>query len=459
MAQADSPLVRRVTSILDQRHRPVARHAWLVVAAGVLAVAVAAPGVLAAREEAPAPADRPDASVAPAASAPAPGAENRQIRRPPSPGAPLSARWQWALDEASRQRLRDFWVVYSFVTPTHAGDLMMSDTADGSFVSRGGRFVTDGNALSNQLDAIAPLDSRGAVVAMFHHVAPNVEGINRAGYRSPQLGFKFGSSPVFWLGHATEDDSFARVRELFDQVRPEELQTFLIELASLHPTTDRVLPFLEGLLVPSRSVEIRREAAEGFDHHHDPRSVAVLMRVARTDPDVEVRAEAAETIGEVQTPESIPALTELATTSPDERVRSEAAEAFADQPVDAALPALERLIATSTYDDVLGEAVEALGEIKDPRVLPLLVRTATTHKSQRAQQEAVETIGEVEDASAVTALVDIIWKHTDVVMQREAVETLGDRSPVPKAELRRVRKDHPREEVREEAQETLDDHR
>jgi hypothetical protein len=49
--------------------------------------------------------------------------------------------------------------------------------------------------------------------------------------------------------------------------------------------------------------------------------------------------------------------------------------------------------------------------------------------------------------------VDIIWTHTDVAIQREAGETLGERRPVPLAELRRVLRGHPREEVREEAQE------
>ncbi len=449
MAETGSPLVRRVTSILDQRQHRAARHAPLLVAAGLLTMSVVAPGVLAA------PVDGPEAAPPPA---PLPaGAQNRRVQRAPSQTDPLQQRWQWALDEASRQRLRDFWIAYSFVTPTHAGDLMVGDTRDGTIVSRRGKLVTEGPSLASQLGDIP--SARGTLVSMFHHTAPENAAIDRAGYRSPDLGFSFGSAAVFWLGPATEADSFSTITKLFEQVRFEEGQTLMIELASLHPTTDRVLPFLTGLLEHSRPEKIRQEAAEGFDHHHDPRSVAILMRVARADPSLEVRVEAAETIGEVQTPESIPALTELATTSPDERVRAEAAEAFGDQPADAALPALERLIETSVHDEVLAEALEALAGFKDSRVLPLLVRTATSHKSQRAKQEAVETMGEVEDPGAVAALVDIIWKHTDVEIQREAVETLGDRTPVPKDELRRVRRDHPREEVREEAQETLDDHR
>ena len=230
-------------------------------------------------------------------------------------------------------------------------------------------------------------------------------------------------------------------------------------MASLHPTTDLVLPFLTRLVDASNPVAIRREAAEGFDHHHDPRSVEILLRVARNDAASEVRAEAAETIGEVQTPQSVPALTDLATRSPDPAVRREAAEAFADQPPDLALPAIERLIATSVDDDALGEAIEALGEIKDPRVLPLLVRTATGHSNQRAQQEAVETLGEIEDPAADAALVRIVWEQKDETIQREAVETLGERTPAPVAELERILREHQVEGVQAEAMETLADGR
>ena len=140
---------------------------------------------------------------------------------------------------------------------------------------------------------------------------------------------------MFWLGDAPETQSFERVHSLFDQARARDIQVLLIELASLHSNTDVVAPFLTRLLDPSSwPSEIRSEAAEGFAHHHDPRSVEILLRVARTDPDSSVRAEAAETIGEVQTPQSIAALTELVNESTDPEVRREAAEGFAEQPAE-----------------------------------------------------------------------------------------------------------------------------
>jgi HEAT repeat protein len=383
-----------------------------------------------------------------------------RVYRSDRPGTSLEDRWRQALAEAAAARVTDFWIVYAFNTPTHAGDLMMSDThGDGSLVSSDGRISTQGPPLAALFNPSAvPLEG-GNVAVLLHYRGARADGIDRAGYRSVQLGFDFGRTPVFWLGDAPESQSFARVTSLFDHARTTKIQVLLIELASLHSNTDVVAPFLTRLVDQKWPAEIRREAAEGFDHHHDPRSVEVLLRVARTDPDSSVRTEAAETIGEVQTPQSIPALTELVSESTDAAVRREAAEAFADQPAERALPAIEKIIAASDDDGVLGEAIEALGDLGDPAALPVLVQIATAHSNRRAQLEAVETLGDIDAPGVVDALSRIAWEHQDVTVQQEAVETLGDRrdDAAAMAALERIARELDREEVQAEAIDTIAD--
>jgi HEAT repeat protein/beta-lactamase regulating signal transducer with metallopeptidase domain len=472
MARSDSAMVRRVTRILDApasfARRP--RPHWLAIP--VALVAVAAPRVTAA--PLPAVEVTPVAAAGAAHTEKAAGeqGEPRQwtaadlararaelrLHRFDRPGVPLEERWRLALADAARQGVSDFWIVYTFDTPTHADDLMMTDTLDGIIVSNG-RIVTRGPTLIDLFTLPAvPLEG-GNVAVMLHYRGTRADAIQRAGYRSVQLGFDFGRTPVFWLGDAPESQSFERVRRLFDQARTRKIQVFLIELASLHANTDVVAPFLTRLVDRSWPVDIRREAAEGFGHHHDPRSVEVLLRVARTDPDPSVRAEAAEALGEVQTPQSIPALTALVSESTDPAVRREAAEAFGDQPAERALPAIERVLATSDDDDVLSEAVEAIGELGGPDALSLLVQTANTHRSRRAQQEAAETLGDLDVAGVVEALTRLARQHQDVTVQQEAVETLGDRrdDASAMAALEGMAREHDREEVQAEAIATLAD--
>jgi HEAT repeat protein len=476
MARSDSAMVRRVTRILNEPARVARRPHLHWLAIPVALVAIAAPRVTATQLPGPA-AVTPAAAAVLGATSVEQAAQDRaaqrewtaadvaaaraqlRIHRSARPGDPLEERWRQALADAARQGLTDFWIVYTFNTPTHADDLMMSDTHEGSFVSSSGRLSVQGPPLTALFNPSAvPLEG-GNVAVLLHYRGAGTDAIDRGGYRTATLGFDFGRAPVFWLGDAPEAQSFERVQRLFGQARTEKIQVLLIELASLHSNTDVVAPFLTRLVDPKWPPAIRREAAEGFDHHHDPRSVEVLLRVARTDPDSSVRAEAAETIGEVQVPQSVPALNDLVSQSADPAVRRQAAEAFGAQPAERALPAIERLIATSNEDDVLSEAIEALGELDGPGALPLLLQTATTHPRRRAQQEAVETLGDIEEPGVVDALTRIAWEHQDVTIEREAVETLGDREDDAAAmtALERIAREHDREEVQAEAIETIGD--
>jgi HEAT repeat protein len=467
-------MVRRVTRILNEPPPSARRPRLLLLAIPVALVAVAAPRVqgteLPTRVVASPAAVLDAVNVEKVAEQGEPRrlwtaaeiadrrAQLRDYRSTPSGGS-LEDRWRLALADAAKQSLNGFWIVYTFTTPTHADNVMLSDTRDDAIVWSNGHLAADGPPLTALLNPSAiPLEG-GSLAVLLHYRSARADAVDRAGYRSLQLGFDFGRAPVFWLGDAPEPESFARVQNLFGQARTEKIQVLLLELASLHSNTDVVAPFLTRLLDRSWPAAIRREAAEGFEHHHDPRSVEILLRVARTDADSSVRAEAAEAIGEVQAPQSIPALTDLVRESPDPEVRREAAEAFAAQPAASALPAIERVIAASEHEEVLSEAIEALGELDDPAVLPLLVQTANTHPQQRAQQEAVETLGEIDAPGAVDALTRIAWEHSDVSVQREAVETLGDRrdDAASMTALERIAREHSREEVQAEAIETIAD--
>ena len=442
MARSDSAMVRRVSQILNEpaqfARRP--RALWLLIP--LVIVAMAAPRVTAmplpvAVSVIPAAAtivnvtnpSRAEASEqAPKLTQTWSAAEiaraqaNLRVFRPDRPGDSLDDRWRWALADARRQRFSEFWIAYSFETPVHEQNLVMSDSDGNSFVSSNGWLEASGPPLIDVLR-----DGGGNIVVLLHYRGTGDDAIDRAAYRSARLGFDFGRAPLFWLGYADESQSFDHVRGLFERARTQDIQHLLIDVASMHGNSNLVIPFLTQLVDPSRPSGIRNEAAEGFGHHHDPRSVEILLRVARTDPMSEVRAEAAETIGEVQTPQAIAALIDLVNDSDDPEVRREAAEAFGEQPPEQALPALERVIAGNNDDDVLNEAVEALGELDDPRALDVLMRIIWEHPSEEIQREAVETIGDRdEDAGAVAALERILRDHPSEGVQTEAIDTLAD---------------------------------
>ena len=477
-------MLRRVTRILNEPSRIARRPRLLWLAIPVAVVALAAPRVTARQLPAPAVVTPSVAAMLSAVnddkaaaqrelprqiSAPEIAAAKAQLRvHRSAAGGTLEERWRQALAGAGRQGFTDFWIVYTFNTPTHADDMVVSDTNGDSLVSSDGRISMQGPPLTALFNppAAVPLEG-GNLAVLLHYRAARVDAIDRAGYRSVQLGFDFGRTPVFWLGDAPESQSFERVRSLFDQARARDIQVLLIELASLHSNTDVVAPFLTRLLDPSSwPSEIRSEAAEGFDHHHDPRSVEILLRVARTDPDSGVRAEAAETIGEVQTPQSIPALTELVNESADPEVRREAAEAFADQPAASALPALERVIASNEHEDVVSEAIEALGEFDDPAAMAALERIALEHDREEVQAEAIETLGDREEEPLHPLILELAVSGKSARIRKEALDQIGDAvakigdaAALDRAQqvIERAIFDDPDQSVRMEALDALDE--
>ena len=399
MARPRSPLIGRVERVLAGPAAPAPRLARAGVALLPLTVLLAAPSVSsksapetaqpAALEDAGGGSRNEDSKVIGE-----PGRADGPIRRA-SEADPLDARWRWALDDAARGRMRGFWVVYVFHTPLHGEDVMITDSESGSIVLPRAKVRPIRLSLSTLFDGKTLTRPNGDVAVVVQYGSAQPGDVARIGYRSTILGFDFGSAPIFWLGHAEEPQSLGRLRELFEGLPADRLRVTLVEAASLHPTTDLVIPFLQHGLEPQMSAAVRKEAAEGFDHHHDPRSVRILLEVARGDADSHVRGEAAETIGEVRRPEALPALLELVTGSPDGFVR--------------------------------GEAVEALGGI--------------------------------DDEGAVSALAGIAWEHPDRDVQREAVETLGERpEKAARRELERILQAHPDRHVRDEAKETLEEH-
>jgi beta-lactamase regulating signal transducer with metallopeptidase domain len=165
MARSDSAMVRRVTRILNEpAHVARPRLGWLAVP--VALVAIAAPRVTAKQLPASVAA-RPTVALASTAAIVEKAAEQR-IHRSARPGDPLEERWRQALADAARQSLAEFWIVYTFNTPTHANDVMMSDTRDGSFVSSNGQISTRGRPLT-ALSGPSAVPLEGGTVAVLLH--------------------------------------------------------------------------------------------------------------------------------------------------------------------------------------------------------------------------------------------------------------------------------------------------
>jgi HEAT repeat protein len=361
--------------------------------------------------------------------------------------------WNQAVERAVGRGESSFWVGYAFTTPIHSGDLLFTDSRGETFVARPGEIRVAGRTLAERL--AAPADNGIAVLARFRGGAAPV--IERFVYRSTALDFDFGGTAVHWIGTAASDESFTLVADLIEARPRDEVGVVEVELASLHPETERVLAALERW---SRrgTAAIRREAAEGFNHHPDPRGVDLLEELALSDPAADVRAEAAETIGEVQDPSAVAAILRLTLDAAEPTVRREAAEGLAYQPPQRALPALRRLLAESADRQVLEAVVAATGEMPLEDAIGILEPVAGTSASPQIRRAAVHVTGYLATREGGAAILDrvertlrsAIFADADPEVRREAVERVAD-LPAPRRArlLALISRSHPDPGIRE----------
>ena len=524
MAEGGSPLLLRVERLLSERipHASGRRSLRSAAAAGlVLLVWAAAPVVSAGtileqrdavesnaiqKEAAETATDRPSASVDTTSPTTSRTQPQEQVVRHTTPGEPLESRWQWAAAEAGRRGDSRYWIAYAFERMLPAGRIHVDDSAGWSSddvhgVPLGTRVY--GPSYTPPPEAASASGPRNGppgetsgmvcqpVLVLFQMLraqagAPRVE---RVSVRTASAGMSLHGAPLYWLGPASNAESFDWLRGRVDEMQDVRLQGTVVEAISMHDEADRVVPFLEQVIGSNRPDEVREEAAEGAAWHPTDRSVALLRTTALKDRSTRLQEEAAETLGEIRTPAASAALDELLHAAQSAGVRQEAIEAMAARQDPKALETLAAVAMQDASPEIQEEAIEAIAQFPASSAVPLLEKIARTHPSTDMRREAVETLGELDPAAAANVLeqllkesdaptelrdealeavtkrrspealqtiVQVALSDPDPELQQEAVEALGEFEPAAALpHLEQIIWKHPRAEARQEAVEVL----
>lgn len=539
MAEGGSPLLQRVERLLGARvtRLPRGRVRTAAAVALLLSVLVGAPVVSAGGRVEQASANaratgaaaaaevgsqmaggersalaslQPSASRQTATSAGA-AADSRalsqeRVIRHGAPSEPLDSRWRWAAAEAERRGDADYWVAYAFERRLPAGRIHIDDSASWSTAESHGvplgtlvygpsyeRLAEAAGVGEPQVappQAEASAHARQPVLVLFHMVQSRAVAarVGRVSLRTASAGMDLRGAPLYWLGPASDAQSFDWLRGRIDDLQDVRLQGTVVGMMAMHEGTDRVVAFLEGVIASDLPTRLRKEAVEGLAWHATNRSVALLRATALEDHASTIRKDAAETLGQVGVPAALAALDEVLRVSRSDGVREEAVEALARWHGPEVLEILVRVAMQDPHRDVREEAVEAIATFPASSAVPALDQIAQTHARKDTRREAVEALGEIDPAATAEVLeqllqraahsdvraevLEVVAKHRspralaaifqvamtdpDPELQGEAVEKLGELDPV--AALPRLEQliwEHPRREVREEAVEAL----
>ncbi|HEU4883580.1 MAG TPA: HEAT repeat domain-containing protein [Longimicrobium sp.] len=444
MAEGGSPLVQRVQRLTTWRGGSHQGNGMMRIAGAlllVLAVAFAAPAVASSgerRAEAPA-ADPPKPQTA-AMEAEGTAAVDDTVAVPtvqdgiirhPRPSEPLARRWAWAVEQMGSRRMERAWVAWSAPAPLSAGPTWIADAPGTDRVTVNQRL----GAPAEHMVLLATVARDGQVEYVMGHNAL----------------VELGGQPIVWLGPTTDEESFAQLRRVADELRDPEYREAVMEVVGMHDAAG-VVPYLAAVLGRDGSNGVRREAATALARHRTDEALVALRTAVERDGSEDVRRHAVEAIGRMGHPRSATVLREITASAAGTAMRRHAAEALGQAGGADGLEALRRIALTDPDGIVARQAAESLERYPAEQAAPALEQIAWGAAREEAARQATESLGRFPAPWTVVALDSIARTHPRRGVAHQAVETLGRyRGVVSDGYLTVIARTHPDRGIRDEA--------
>jgi HEAT repeat protein len=310
-----------------------------------------------------------------------------------------------------------FWVGYQFeVRPGVAIDFEIVD-ANGTF-----SISNDGWSMMSD----SRYETRELGLFLLFETQRNV--FTRAEVYNLRRDHQFSGYPVYWAGHATNEESLNYLRSMIDSTAPE-----------MNRMSDR--------------------AAFAIALHDDAKVESILTELIKKPVADSIRSRAIFWLG--YTPESQAKNTFLADIVRNQQESSEARQqamsALGMSRAATTLPLLETLYETMTSRDLKRRALGGIAR-SDNRdgAATYLIRVAENEKEIELRKSAIANLGRIAGEKSLGALTNTLDSNPEIELQKQAVLAIGRR---PKDEaipiLIRTARNHPKVEVRKIAVQML----
>jgi len=306
-----------------------------------------------------------------------------------------------------------FWVGYQFeVRPGVAIDFEIVD-ANGTF-----SISNDGWSMMSD----SRYETRELGLFLLFETQRNV--FTRAEVYNLRREHQFSGYPVYWAGHATNEESLNYLKAIIDSNAPE-----------MNRMSDR--------------------AAFAIALHDDTRVESILTELIKKPVTDSIRSRAIFWLG--YTPESQAKNTFLAdiVRNPQEssEARQQAMSALGMSRAATTLPLLENFYETMTSGDLKRRALSGIARNENrDGAATFLIRVAENEKELELRRSAISSLGRVAGEKSLGALTNLMDADPETEIQKQAVTAIGRRSkdeaiPI----LIRAARTHPKMAVRQQA--------
>jgi HEAT repeat protein/beta-lactamase regulating signal transducer with metallopeptidase domain len=467
MAEGGSPLLSRVSRLLDRDPEPEPRFGMRAVAVVTL-IAVAgafAPAVGGASNEYGVGGDDEPTTLAESDGAAtvdadvdrdddaANGAQDYlDVTHWPGKGGSLSDGLRWAGASARDVGVGSWWVAWATNSRVRRGSDASSDSEPDQWSQLNERGVE--SLLSVTHDVARTGSFEDAIILV--RLVSDGDGvrIDRLAMRTSGRSMDVRGN-VYWLGRLGASASLGWLRDRYADVQTPRLREAAVEAIAVHDAP-AAPAFLRNVIETRTDRNLAAQAVEGLEWHSSDETVSFLLETAQDDVDLSIRTEAVETLGELEHPgaggalrnliragnrrvraEALESLAErgdtalaallldIALNDPDLSMRQEAVELIQELPVTVAVPLLERVIAESRDERVVHEAIETLADIGSESAFAV-IEALTNHAVPSIRREAMEALLDGPGEASGETLLDIAMHDDDPDMRREAVERIGE---------------------------------
>ncbi len=211
---------------------------------------------------------------------------------------------------------------------------------------------------------------------------------------------------------------------------------------------------LLGILQKHPEPIMRRASAICLGRKGDARALNPLggSLVQNPDADEDVRAAAASALGDLLKPEAVEPLSQALATDQSAKVREASAAALGSLGQGAGVGPLEQALADDAEEDVRESAADALGDLLSPSSLPPLLEGRANDPSPKVRGACSGALGRFSQAG----LSDALGGASEPTVRSAAAQVLGEQADPSAADNLIKALQDPEEEVRESAQEAVE---
>jgi HEAT repeat protein len=251
----------------------------------------------------------------------------------------------------------------------------------------------------------------------------------RAEVYNLRRGHEFSSYPVYWAGHAGNEESLNYLKSLIDSPSPEinrlgERATFAI---ALHDDA-RVESILTELIRRPVTESIRSRAIYWLGY--TPESAAknnLLADIVRNPQEwADARRQAMSALGLSRAPATLPLLENLYETMTSRDLKRRAMSGIArNDNRDAAATYLIQILNNEKEPELRKSAISSLGRIAGEKSLGVLTNTLDSDAETEIQKQAVIAIGRRPKDESIPILIRTARSHPKMQVRKVAIQMLG----------------------------------